>query len=214
MKISVKVKTTQRVIVNKIKESFANFLNRKFARKNSAIKTRVRRYIYSWVRQQPEMQDILAGKYGTLAPNFGIPEGTHYDVVNKICECAANAFEIEVNPVNKNLVGGIYLNFVGTTFEDLLNLEEGHITTENGEDLHWLDWLLTKGYKSIIFGYHFVMKIDEPASRSGGGIMVEKGTWRVPPEFAGTLEDNFITRAISMPENQIQLKEIVQEYVS
>jgi hypothetical protein len=214
MKISVRVKTAKRVVIDKIKETFANFLNTKFKRKNSAIKTRVRKYIYAWVRQQPEMQDILAGKYGSLAPHFGIPEGTHYEVVEKICVAAANAFTIEVVPVNKNLVGGVYLNFIGSTFSDLLSLEEGYVDTEKGEKLHWLDWLLNRGFQTLVIGYHFMVKVDDPNSRSGGGIMVKRGTWRVPPEFAGTIDDNFITRAISMPENEIQLKDIIQEYIS
>jgi hypothetical protein len=33
--------------------------------------------------------------------------------------------------------------------------------------------------------------------------MEEGGAWRVPPEFSGTLEDNFITRAFVNKEKDL-----------
>jgi len=213
VKITVKVKTTQRVIIDKIKESIASFFNKKFARKNSAIKSKVKILIYGWVKQQPEMQDILEGRYGRLGPQFGIPDGSNDEIVEAICRAASESFSIEVNSVNKNLVGGVYLNFIPDDFERFLGIPEGHVYTENGGDLHWLDWLLTKGYATVIDGYSFLLKLDAPGSRSKGGIMIERGVWRVPPEFAGTAENNFITRAITSPGNESELKRILEEYL-
>jgi hypothetical protein len=214
VKITVKVKTTQRVVIDKIKESIAEFFNKRFARKNSAIKSKVKILIYNWVKQQPEMQDILAGRYGKLGPQFGIPDGENTLIVETICKAASEAFSIEVNSVNKNLVGGVYLNFVSSDFEKFLSIPEGHVYTEQGGDLHWLDWLLTKGYATVVTGYSFLLKIDAPGSRSKGGLMIERGIWRVPTEFAGTVENNFITRAITAQGNEVELKTILEEYLS
>lgn len=213
MKISIKVKTKQRVIIDKIKESVASFFNKKFARKNSAIKSKVKVLIYNWVKQQPEMQDILNGRYGKLGPQFGIPDGENETIVETIARAASEAFSVEVNSVNKNLVGGVYLNFIPSNFEKFLNIPEGHVYTEKGGDLHWLDWLLMKGYSTVIDGYSFLLKVDAHGSRSKGGIMIERGIWRVPPEFAGTAENNFITRAIISPGNESELKRILEEYL-
>jgi hypothetical protein len=214
VKITVKVKTTQRVVIDRIKQSIAEFFNKRFSRKNSAIREKVKVLIYNWVKQQPEMQDLLNGKYGKLGPQFGIPDGENASIVNTICKAASEAFVIEVNSVNKNLVGGIYLNFISSDFEKFLSIPEGHVYTEQGGDLHWLDWLLTKGYSTVITGYSFLLKVDAPGSRSKGGLMIERGVWRVPPEFAGTAENNFITRAITSPGNEIELKRILEEYLN
>lgn len=213
MRITVKVNTKQRVIIDKIKQSIAEFFNKKFARKNSAIKAKVKILIYNWVKQQPEMQDILDGRYGKLGPQFGIPDGENASIVETICKASAEAFSVEVNSVNKNLVGGVYLNFIPSDFERFLNIPEGHVYTEQGGDLHWLDWLLTKGYSTVVTGYSFLLKLDAPGSRSKGGLMIERGVWRVPPEFAGTIENNFITRAITSPGNEKELKRILEEYL-
>lgn len=213
MRITVRVRTKQRVIIDSIKQFFAAFFNKKFARKNSAIKTKVKILIYRWVKSQPEMQDILDGKYGKLGPQFGIIDGENQSIVETICIAASESFLIEVNSVNKNLVGGVYLNFIPSNFERLLNIPEGHVYTKKGGDLHWLDWLLMKGYSTVIDGYSFLLKLDAPGSRSRGGIMIERGVWRVPPEFAGTAENNFITRAITSPGNELELKQILEEYL-
>ena len=46
----------------------------------------------------------------------------------------------------------------------------------------------------IIMGYKYVPSSD---GRSGGGSMEGGGSWRVPPQFSGTEDNNFITRALS-----------------
>jgi capsid portal protein len=40
--------------------------------------------------------------------------------------------------------------------------------------------------------------------RSRGGIMSEGGSWRVPPQYTGTLDDNFVTRALTNREKDIE----------
>ena len=43
------------------------------------------------------------------------------------------------------------------------------------------------------------------AGRSRGGVMMANAqSWRVPPQFSGTDENNFITRAFSGREKEVQ----------
>ena len=60
-------------------------------------------------------------------------------------------------------------------------------------DLHWLDWLLKRGDNMIISNYQYNPQTG--LGRSGLGNMVGGGSFRVPPQFSGTVDDNFITRA-------------------
>jgi hypothetical protein len=74
------------------------------------------------------------------------------------------------------------------------------VTTDKQTDLHWLDWLLRQGSAVIVSGYQYTPKRD---GRSGGGVMTMGSLWRVPPQFAGTLQNNFITKALSNREKEL-----------
>ena len=73
-----------------------------------------------------------------------------------------------------------------------------------GTDLNWLEWLLLFGNKTIIRDY-VVEFGDNPRSRTGRAVMkgVKSGKWGVPPEFAGTKNNNWITRAIESADSEI-----------
>jgi hypothetical protein len=85
---------------------------------------------------------------------------------------------------------------------NLLALKSGHVTTNKGTDLHWLNWLLEKGQSVIVIGYRYNPD-TAPRGRSGGGTMSGGSAWRVPPEYAGTISDNFVTRAFDGREKDI-----------
>ena len=74
------------------------------------------------------------------------------------------------------------------------------VRTEKGADLHWLDWLLTLGDKTIVIGYEYK---PGTGGRSGGGTMTKGTAFRVSPSYSGTIEDNFITRAFSNKEKEV-----------
>ena len=73
----------------------------------------------------------------------------------------------------------------------------------------WLDWLITEGDKPIVKGYKYV---NDVIGRSGQGIMKQQNgeSWRVPPEFAGDINDNFITRALDEPAFISRLTAIIK----
>ena len=69
--------------------------------------------------------------------------------------------------------------------------------------------MLTQGNATIITGYEY--NAGTGLGRSGGGNMKSGGAWRVPPEYAGTLDDNFVTRALRGP---MQAKDIARIFQS
>ena len=57
-----------------------------------------------------------------------------------------------------------------------------------------MDWLLTLGDRTIITSYSY-----DPTTgrgRSGHGTMTIGGGFRVPPGFAGDINNNFVSRAL------------------
>ena len=83
----------------------------------------------------------------------------------------------------------------------------GHVIYGRG-DLHWLQWLLEKGDTIIIDSYEYSPRSG--FGRSGGGSMKLGGSWRVPPEYAGTPENNFISDSLFNNTFQSTLQNIIE----
>ena len=193
---TIVLKDSPRNITGKINAGLAEILNTLLRRKQGVIIREIRELIPQAVLAQPEMQEITGtATPGSLPAQLGIIAGTGDAAAIAIANAVAQSIAIDVSKVTKkNLEGGIKLQFMDATFTDLLSLPEGYVPLEDGGELHWLDWLLTRGYTTIVTGYSYKFAIG---GRSGGGFMRQPGSWRVPAQYAGTLEDNFITRALS-----------------
>lgn len=210
--INISLRNSAKNIEDKMSKLMAEMVNTKIKAKKRLIEKDIRVLIYEWVASQPEIMDIKAGNYGKLSPNFGIPEGSEKEIAHKICLAAAASFSIVLKDLNsRTLAGNINLRFGNKAFRDLLALPEGNIVTEKGQNLHWMDWLLFAGNQSIVIGYTFLAKPGQ--GRSQGGIMRNKGIWRVPPEFSGTEDDNFLTRAMNNPNNEGQIQEVLRRHL-
>jgi hypothetical protein len=190
----------------------SKYLNSLLFRKRGAIIRDIRALVPNWIRSQPEMQELLYNNgIGSLGAELGLEYGTGPDAVNAIVEAMVNSIAIDITKVDaKNLRGGIKLKFMPATFSDLLAIPEGHVITEKGQDLHWLKWLLLEGFSVVVVGYNFNFR---RAGRSKGGYMREGGVWRVPPQYAGTVDNNFITRALNGSQNEEQISQIFKRHI-
>jgi hypothetical protein len=209
--ITIKLKENNKTIRARVNNSLSTLLNNTIRRKQGMIFREIRELIPDWVESQPEMIDLAMNiGPGSLAGQFGLMAGSGPEIVKIISKTVQNSISLNISNISKkDLSGGIEINFMSATFEELLTLPEGHVFYDDGY-LHWLDWLLTQGFKVIVVGYSFRF-LD--GGRSGGGIMTKGGLWRVPPQFAGTVEDNFITRALTSPTNQLQIQQILQRHI-
>lgn len=209
--IEVNFVETNKSFKGKIYLSISNQLNKLLFRKKGVIIREIKQLVPLWVKEQPEMQEIKSGGVGSLAAQLGIVFGDGEEAVEAIANAVADSVAIDITKISpKTLQGGIKAKFMPATFADLLSLPQGKVTTEKGEELHWLKWLLIEGFSAIVVGYSFQFK---RAGRSGGGYMKEKGIWRVPPQYAGTPEDNFITRALTGPSRDEQISRIFQRHI-
>ena len=129
----------------------------------------------------------------SLNSTFGLPPGTPTDAVNAIVSAVSEAIAIDFQTVSNKLEGSVTFHFQPTDFSELLGLPQGHQFTEMGTDLHWVEWLLVKGDSVIVKGYLYQ---PSNSGRSGGGTMDIGGVFRVPPQHAGTADNNFVTRAL------------------
>lgn len=145
----------------------------------------------------PEYKSIVDGK---LMANFGMYPGQGEFLANSVVNKIMESLQIVYSPIRrsgKNVRGGLTIQFVKGDFSDILELPAAKLTVDDGTELPWLEWLTIRGDAIIISGFSIVFG-NFNTSRSDMAIMVksDSGTWRVPPEFSGTAEDNWITRAI------------------
>lgn len=202
MTIRLKLITPQKKVEEMIAEQATEYLNRKIRKNYGRIVNSLRQKIPFWIRSQPEIQSLLnEGIPGSLNALFGLYGGDANRAVVDIIEAVKQSTNIKISKINRKYQGDVEFNFQPSNFVNLLNLNSGIVTTEKGQTLNWLDWLLTAGDAAIIIGYRY-----EPGSggRSGGGIMLKGSFFRVPPQFSGTLEDNFIIRALSNRQKEIE----------
>jgi len=208
MSISIRLVENQAEISKKINTALASKLNQIISQKSGEIIKRVQPLIPGWVRSQPEMLSLLSSSSSSLVGQFGIYKDT-IQIVNLIANSIARATTVKITRYNNSLKnGGIELNIQPKDFLNLLSLPEGHTFYEDG-DLHWLDWLLTRGDQIIVVGYEYNPQTG--LGRSKLGNMQEGTSFRVPPQFSGTKNNNFITRALSGQIQENAITKIFQE---
>ena len=201
MTISVILTESTADISKKINVLLSKELNKKIKINRGRAGREFKNIIRGWLDQSIEVQSLLSqGTPASLNSLFGLPPGSANSAIESIINAIADSIEIKVTNISVNLTGELVFNFQEKTFANLLALPQGHQITELGADLHWLDWLLTKGDTTVVKGFFY-----DPSNkgRSGGGTMKIGGAFRVPPEFSGSVENNFITRAFQGKDREI-----------
>ena len=160
------------------------------------IINKIKPNIKSIISNAPEAQSLISGD---LRGEFGIPNGLEVDFVKSIVLTIANNIQLDFYPIKltgSSLSGGFTFYVAQEDFADILSLSEATITTDKAQILPWLEWLLLQGNKIIISEHK--LKFSPANSRSHSFIMVQDtgSFWSVPPQFAGTIKDNWITRAL------------------
>lgn len=97
------------------------------------------------------------------------------------------------------VVGGVDVGILPADYADLLGLDAAAYTSRpSGEAIPWLDWLLTRGHSVVVAGYdcfYDLTPAERAKSRTGLALMRRGDSFQVPPAYAGTVDDNFLTRA-------------------
>ena len=199
--VSIRLTEDVKTIELKINKAIVKLFNTQFNKKQNRLVRDLKALVESWVRSSKEIISLANRGPNELGAEFGIRSSKIESVIDAIVNAIVDATEIVVRRFDEKLRGSILFNFQPKDFANLLSLPEGHVITKAGSDLHWMDWLLKKGNQVIITGYEY-----EPGrgGRSGGGVMVGGGSYRVNPRYSGTDDNNFVTRLFQDREKEIQ----------
>ncbi len=199
--INIELVDSDTKIEKDILKAIAEHCNMTFKKREAAVIKDLKSAITSWIRQSPEIINLQAeGVKNTLNAEFGLVRGQGTVAAEEIINAVINSIEVKIKPFDAKLRGGMEINVQPTHFRTILGLPVGFTIRESGP-LHWMNWILLQGTSTIIYGYKYKPSFD---GISGGGTMVEGGIWRVPIEYAGTANNNFLTRALKDRDKQLQ----------
>ena len=179
----------------------------------SQIENEVRPAAATAIADCDEMRSLIGG---SLQGHLGIRPGENDVAVFQIAQSVAQSVYVQFKPMTQKSGGGLEILIQPSTFANILSLPAGvnkvYSKKYGAYEMPWLDWLITEGDKPIVKGYKYV---NDTIGRSGQGIMKQEGgeSWRVPPEFAGDINDNFITRALDEPAFLDRLTRIFRKYL-
>lgn len=203
MNISISIVETQKEIQNRILNALLPqvivFMNKtiNFIKKELPIITR------NAIVNSPEYNSILAGD---LRYQFGLPDSS--SKLEGLINIWTNNINIEY--IKPNISGGqikskIAANMIKADYSDVLGTEYAKMNdAQRGYSLPWLHWLLLDGNQALIKDSVIVLGPNRN-SRTGFAVMKPSnaGIWRVPSEFSGTSQNNWLTRAINDAGPQI-----------
>lgn len=169
----------------------------------SQIKATLPPLIRSAITNTSEYRSLLDGQ---LKYEFGIPDSSSklaglLDIWSNNLNETYNSPSIQNNQIKASFsVSMIRIDFADVLYTDYAYMQD----SIRGYNLPWLEWLLLEGNRTIISDYQVLVGPNK-ASRTGMAIMSpSKKSWRVPSSYAGTENDNWITRALDSISPQIQ----------
>lgn len=138
----------------------------------------------------------------SLQQEFGLTPDLAIDSVLQIIDAIVNSVEVKVTTSKKFILfgekrlGGLEIILVPAYFQRELSRRFGYTSLPSDANIPWLQWLLVEGLRVVITD-HRVVKSKSKKSRAGGVLMKKNGVYRVSPQHAGTIGDNFITREVA-----------------
>ena len=213
----VEVTTSDTEFEKLVMKAIVDHINSSISAVGEDIKKKIKPIIFNVIHDCYEME-ALRGFY--LRGALGLTSSQAGSSSRDIAEAVSSAVFINVKGATpRNLSGALTINIQPDDFSNVLSISEAVIQYTSDKykrnvDLPWLDWLLTKGDTVLVSGFNFQPNIGE--GRSGAGSMVQDLTegWRIRPEYAGTKQDNFITRALSDKNAQSKISKIIKESVN
>lgn len=204
LSLKLKLVESQSDISKKILDAIKAEINKIMISVVLVLQQNIKKSLEDKIKNSRTWQSLEEGK---LRAEFGLPD----DIATRlgeILEIWLRQIDVDYKTVTgtTTLKGGITVGLLETDWNQVLSSDAAIIVTKYGTVLPWLEWLLTYGDKTIIQDYVVIMK-PTPQSRSGMAIMAQQvgGQWRVPPEFSGTPDNNFITEILEGMGPEIEL---------
>jgi hypothetical protein len=191
--------------IGELNRSVRDYINKRatatYKEVEEGVTINVRKKIRTSLSSSNAIKSLLSGK---LKSDFGLTDSAATVAVRSIIDHVSDNIKVSIKYSYRGAnVAVLSLDLLPLGVDAIAALPAGnYISTGKygGGDVTWLTWLLTKG-TSVIIGDFYVFEGARGRSRSGQSVMqknVRGGSgFRVDPGFAGSKDDNFITRALT-----------------
>ena len=195
----IEITTSPSEFKKMVMQAIADHINSIAIKIAADVTETIKPLVYDAVHDCHEMQALRSSD---LRAAMGLNPPQARDVSKQIAESVSSSLIVEsgkVTPINLSTMISIYVQPAG--LDNVLSVGGSTVnyTSTEGKQvtIPWLDWLLTEGDRILVSG--FSLELGQGLGRSWGGRMVEAptGSWRIEPQYAGTLTDNFVTRALA-----------------
>lgn len=210
-RMPLKIKFNSREFDKKLKTAIQDEINQALIAGRAECEDRIKVLVGYEFARSPEAVSMIAGK---LKAEFGFGDGASF--VEPIIQWIVSRIKVFVSPyrfISTGRPGGGYRIKLAVFDLDMITRlpTASYLNDVNYfRDIEWLRWLLSFGSTVIIktFEIEYNFNASEHVSRSGRAIMVPGRGWRVPSEFAGTIDNNWITQTFDVMEpNILQIME-------
>ena len=195
MTIDYNIKIDVRKVNNEISKDIVRIIRKSVSKIQSSLDSK--------------LEDIIFKRLVTGVPNIsgrdyyemGVPDINQR--LQSIIRIASQSFTIKVKVENLLTIN---IGILEDDYSQLLSLPESifpYISAKGSGVLEWLRWILIEGNQPIVRDFEFV-STPSRFSSTGGGIMLRGGGWSVPPNLAGTVQDNILTRSLQNIEKDIE----------
>lgn len=204
MKFSIKILENNKQIADDILKALIPQVDNYLKKILRNVRTQIPRLIYDILINTDTYNSLISGQ---LKYEFGIPDAS--SSLDEILNIWTNNVIIEYKaPLisNSQIKSSFSVSLIRSDFSDVLSSQSALVIDNlRGYNLPWLEWLLLEGNKTIIPKQQVVIGPNKN-SRTGFAVMRESSkSWKVPSQFSGTLNNNWITRAIDDNESKINI---------
>jgi hypothetical protein len=204
MELKIKLLDSSSDITNKILKALLPEIKQLFKKIGPFVKENIKDLVVNAIKSSPEYLSLMSG---ILRSELGVPDAEVR--INKIFNIWFNNIITEIESpsiAGRSIKGKISISLIKSDLSDILSSDIAVIIDSfSGSSVNWLEWLSIAGDKTILKNYEVSLGPNK-RSRTGNAIMkvaVNK-KWKVPSEFSGTQNNNWITRSINNVSDEIE----------
>lgn len=212
-KIPVRVKISDseaKKIETSILDIFVDELNTRLGVGLFRIIEKIKISVGNMIRSAPEFSDLIGNTQ--IRAEIGLVDGA--SKLNDIIEIFVNGIRFDTDPfrrVGRVIKGGLTINIIREDYADVLASESASYTYYSQRyrkevTIPWLEWLLIAGDEILVRDFKVKFGLAIEGSRTGNAVMKKDKSsagWRVPGQYVGYPDDNFVTRALDGIEDDI-----------
>lgn len=217
VKFALKVTSSNIDIERQILAVVAHELNGRLYDIYKPIITEIRTIFKEEIEKDAVWQSL---KTGELQSHMGLyPNDVKPDAILDIWLASIDARFQKFTKKGNTWKAGLSLSLIEDDFNDVLAAPAAEYISQTkkqngnlsaGYLIPWLRWLLIEGDRIVVRNYDINLKLtgrgQVSSSRSGKALMfVKKGAgYRLPPQYTGTINNNFVKDALNRIDSRIQ----------